>query len=91
MSEIRFRAVVGEDGSIRPPAGVNLPEGEVMVIVRSAVAAPTVAMPSSKEEDLASLRAFLLAAAAEAEAIDDDLPDDLAENHDHYVHGTPKR
>ena len=21
----------------------------------------------------------------------DDLPDDMAENHDHYLHGTPKR
>ena len=91
MSEIRFQAVVGADQEIRPPAGVTLPEGEVEVIVRSTVAAPTFERPSSKEEDLASLRAFLLAAAAEAEAIDDDLPEDLAENHDHYAHGAPKR
>lgn len=86
MSEIRFRTMVEEGGIIRAPAGVTLPEGEVEVIVRTPFTAP-----SSKEEDIAALRAFLLAAAAEAEKIDDDLPVDLAENHDHYVHGSPKR
>ena len=47
--------------------------------------------PSSEEADIDSLRDFLPRMVAEAEAIDADLPDDMAENHDHYAHGAPKR
>lgn len=38
-----------------------------------------------------SSRDILLRIAEEAEAIGGDLPTDLAEQHDHYLYGTPKR
>ena len=85
MTEIRFSAIVGEDGVIRPPAGVLIPGGEVEVTVRPTVVAP----PSTEEEDIASLRALLLGLAAEAERIAPQLPSDMAENHDYYAHGKP--
>ena len=71
---------------IRLPAGVTPPKGEVKVIVRMPITEP-----SSEEADIDSLRDFLLRMVAEAEAIDAELPDDMAENHDHYAHGAPKR
>ncbi len=86
MTEIRFSAIVGEDGVIRPPAGVSIPGGEVEVTVRAALAEL-----ASEEAEIASMRAMLLGFAAEAERIAPDLPSDMAENHDHYAHGAPKR
>jgi hypothetical protein len=86
MNEVRFLAVVGDDQVIRPPAGVLIPGGEVEVTVRTTV----VAAPSSEEEDVESLRDWLLGLAKEAEAIEGPpLPSDMAENHDHYAHGKP--
>ena len=38
-----------------------------------------------------SRRDAILQLAAEAEAIDADLPSDLAQNLDHYLYGAPKR
>lgn len=90
--EVCFVAIVDKDGIIRPPAGVIIPPGQVEVVVRSTlVASLPASQPSSEEEDIASLRTFLLGMAAEAEAIDDELPDDMAENHNHYAHGAPKK
>ena len=86
MTEVRFSAIVGEDGVIRPPAGVSIPGGVVEVTVRAEL---SVTEPS--DDPMASARAWLLAMAAESEAIDDPLPDDLAMNHDHYAHGAPRR
>lgn len=86
MTEIRFSATVGEDGVIRPPAGVSIPPGWVEVTVRE-----TVAKLESEEEEIASMRAMLLGFAAEAERSEGEFPSDMAENHDHYAHGAPKR
>ena len=36
MSAIQFTTVVGPDGTIHPPAGLALPQGEIEVSVRSA-------------------------------------------------------
>jgi len=41
MDTIEFHAVVGQDQVIRPPAGVELPRGEVEVTVRAAPSALT--------------------------------------------------
>ncbi|WP_435008830.1 hypothetical protein P12x_000079 [Tundrisphaera lichenicola] len=87
MTEIKFQAVVGKDQVIRPPAGVSIPDGEVEVTVR----ATTEVLAVTTGDAMAETRAWLLAMAAEAEAITDHLPDDMAENHDHYAHGAPKR
>lgn len=84
MDTIRFTTVVGPDGVIRPPTGVKLPEGNVEMAVQASAAA-------ASADPLASTRSWLLALAAEAEAANPDLPVDMAENHDHYAHGAPKR
>jgi hypothetical protein len=36
MNAIQFKTIIGPDGVIHPPAGVELPEGEIEVSVRSA-------------------------------------------------------
>ena len=84
MNEVRFFATIGEDQMIRPPTGLLVPGGEVEVVIRPVV---PVAPPMSDFDSMAETRAYLLAFAAEAEAIDDPLPADLAENHDFYAHG----
>ena len=83
MEEVRFFATIGEDQMNRPPTGVQIPGGEVEVVIRPVVADE----PVSDIDSMAEMRAFLLAFAAEAEAIDAPLPSDLAENHDFYGHG----
>ena len=85
MTEVRFSAIVGEDGVIHVPAGVSIPGGMVEVTVRSDVArrSPDETNPTDQESI-----GWLLAIAAESEATEGPpLPDDLAENHDHYAHG----
>ncbi len=89
MEEVHFQVFVDDDGVIRPPAGVSIPCGEVMVTVRAVAITP--AEPEEGEDVMAQARAWLLAMAAEAEAIDEPLPDDMARNHDHYAHGAPRR
>jgi hypothetical protein len=91
MSEIRFLAVVGEDQTIRPPAGISIRPGEVEVLVRPAIPRLDPTPDRSDPDRLAKTREWLLAMAAKAEAIEDDLPSDMAENHDHYTHRAPKR
>ncbi len=83
MADIVFRTIVDDDRLIRPPTGVVLPTGEVEVTVRP--------MPSTVEngDSLASMKAWLLEAAAEAERLRPTLPADLAEHHDHYAHHKP--
>jgi hypothetical protein len=39
MDAIQFTTVVGPDGAIRPPEGVQLPAGEIEVTVRQETAA----------------------------------------------------
>ncbi len=85
METLEFHAVVNEEQVIRPPSGVILPQGEIEVTVRAR--RPEV-VPSS--DGLAPTRAWLLALADEAEKAAPDLPPDMAENHDHYAHGTPR-
>ena len=87
MEEIRFHTVVDADGIIRPPAGIDLPVGELEVTVRPK------RQPSGTEavpDPLAATRSWLLGRAADAEAHAPPLPDDLAEHHDHYAHGKPR-
>ena len=64
------------NGVVVLDGGQQLPEGtRVEVIVRE------------EPEKKASLRDRLLKLAGTV----DDLPADMARNHDHYIHGTPKR
>jgi hypothetical protein len=65
------------------PAGVTLPEG-VEVVVTTAEPAPDAPGPRDLGGKLADLGRW-------AESLPTDLPPDLAANHDHYLHGLPKR
>jgi hypothetical protein len=65
-----------QNGVVVLDDGRRLPEGtRVEVIVREA------------PENKTTLRDRLLRLAGTV----DDLPSDMARNHDHYIHGTPKR
>ena len=80
---ITFETEMGNDQVIRPPAGVVLPAGKLLVTVQ--------AVETAHESDpLAKTRDWLLKLAREAEELAPNLPSDMAENHDYYAHGKPK-
>lgn len=78
VSGMSFTAVV-ENGAIRLPAGVNLPDGTKVIVAPAEASTSDAGDPSLFE----SLGEFV-------GCIDTGLGD-LAENHDHYLYGTPKR
>ena len=80
MSTVRFTAEVLSDGTLRLPQHVQLAPGKAEVTVEQVNAAETRHVPQIARE-LASLATGLDTA---------DLPDDLAQNHDHYLHGSAK-
>jgi len=77
---IQYRGTV-RNGVVVLEEGVKLPEG-TSVHVECWPAATT------KAGELESARDLLLRFAGSLEG---DYPEDFAENHDHYIHGTPKR
>jgi hypothetical protein len=79
-----YRAKV-KDGVVVLPGGVKLPDG-TEVTVHVPPAAPPASGPAKKSfgENMAELAKW-------AEGLGSTLPPDLAENHDHYLHGAPKR
>jgi hypothetical protein len=66
------------------PEDVRLPEGTEVTV--EAVSQPAEAVP-----DQLPIWTKLAELAREAEAMPCDLPEDLARNHDHYLHGQPRR
>ena len=80
---VHFRTVFSEDRIIRLPADIAIPAGEVEVAVT----------PSQTAENprLRALVERLANAAAELGIDTTGLPENLAENHDHFLHGLPKR
>ena len=70
-------------GVVVPAGDVELPEGTEVVVV----------LPDSEPADGPSPGVWsrLATIAAWAEVQPSDLPEDLAENHDHDLHGRPKR
>jgi len=81
MDTIQFTTVIGDDGLIHPPKGIDLPSGDVEVLLRR--------VGMAVESDAPSLQ-WLIDLAEEAERDGPDLPEDMAENHDFYAHGKPK-
>jgi hypothetical protein len=73
-----FIAVV-ENGAIKVPAGVDFPDGTRVVVAPAEEVTPMGGEPSLFE----SLSEFV-------GCIDSGLGD-LADNHDHYLYGSPKR
>jgi hypothetical protein len=69
-------------GAVKLPPGVDLPDGTAVELVLPEPAKPA---PASSEE------AFVLRESALAAPTGRDLPDDLAINHDYYLHGGSKQ
>lgn len=86
MDAIRFRTTIGQDQTIPVPADITLPPGQAEIIVLREPLAP--ATPGN--QDLRCMIETLANAADELGVDITDLPADLAENHDHYLHGLPK-
>jgi hypothetical protein len=84
QGEVRNGVIVLEPIPGRP----LLPDG---TRVRVEVARPLPVVSEPVDDDpCESTRAWLLAAASEAEANAPPMPSDLAEKHDHYAHGRPR-
>jgi hypothetical protein len=72
---------VVQNGVIVPEGGCQLPDGTKVRITSAEVVQPSARTLSEKLRQLAE----------KYEKLPCDLPEDLAINHDHYIHGTPKR
>lgn len=64
-----------ESGRILLEDGVTLPEGTEVQVIAT--------KPGEKRSLADRFRKFI--------GVVDDLPSDMAENHDHYLYGTPKK
>jgi hypothetical protein len=89
MKAVKFHTIVGQDQIIRLPEGVLVTPGAVEVIVLQPDGAPRSSEPNQRGPTATLPLAQRLARIAEELGIQG-LPSDLAENHDHYVHGTSK-
>ena len=56
MNAIQFTTVIGPDGAIHPPAGMELPQGAIVVSIRPA--ADTKASLETRARELATRRGF---------------------------------
>lgn len=75
-----------QNGIIQVEGGVRLPEGAEVQIELADTAEPEIGKTNEPTigQKLAALGRW-------AETQPTDLPEDLALNHDHYLHGVPKR
>ena len=72
------------DGVVVFPVPVPIPEGAaVEVAVREASNSDAVSSETSPRTHYEIFKEFIGSIP--------DLPEDMAENHDHYIHGTPKK
>ena len=84
-----------QNGVVVLTGGATLPEGTIVTVVpasaESAVT-PEVTVPPLPTFDASmSIGEKLAALALWSETFPTDLPTDLARNHDHYLHGLPKK
>jgi hypothetical protein len=95
MDVIRFQAEVGRDQVIRPPEGVSLPSGRFEVTVTPCADAEDRPKASKltfpNRADYATVWDWLQAVGIHAEQLDTSLPTDMAQNHDYYAHGKPRK
>jgi hypothetical protein len=82
MDVLTFRAVVTDENVLHPPADVVLPKGVMEVTVRP--------VASNGTATATATRNWLLELAKESELLAPNLPQDMAEQHDHYAHGKPR-
>jgi hypothetical protein len=83
VETIRFQTMLRGERVIHVPDDVALPVGEVEICVTP------MAEERNVSEGTLRTRKMLLRWADEMEKLDVDLPEDFAENHDHYIHGKP--
>ena len=69
-----------ENGAIKLPPGIHLTDGTT---VRIELQSPPLEMAANGKDALAWIGEFV--------GCLDTLPEDFAVEHDHYIHGTPKR
>ena len=74
-----------QNGVVVLAGGQTLPEGTVVQVL------PQKAQPIAADEDPRTIWQKLADLGREVESLPCDLPADLAANHDHYLHGLPKR
>jgi hypothetical protein len=74
-----------QNGVVVFSGGQALPEGTAVRIL------PEARWTSAKDADPRTIWQKLADLGREVEAAPCDLPSDLAANHDHYLHGLPKR
>jgi len=84
MNTIRFTTTLGSGDSVIPiPPGLTAPMGRVEI---------TIVPQQTEEEIIREQQRMLDELGRYADELGiSGLPSDLAENHDHYIHGTPKR
>jgi hypothetical protein len=70
-----------EKDTIKLPPGIHLPDGTTVLIQTETGMKESA--PAKKGNALAWMKEFV--------GCIDTLPEDLAAEHDHYIHGTPKR
>jgi hypothetical protein len=80
-NEMTYRGHV-ENGVVVLDAPFNLPEGACVEVILT---------PATEGEEDVSQHPTLYESLREFIGKADDLPPDFAENHDHYIHGTPKQ
>ena len=93
MKAVKFNVVVGSERVIPLPEGIHLAPGIAEVIVLQPIHSEE-PQPKSSEaaSESPSLRAMVNRLGSLAEELGiHGLPTDLAENHDHYIHGSAKR
>ncbi len=79
---VRFKA--HSDGKVLvPDEAVDIPEGQRFVVTLEPV--------ESRPASVSKVPRWLAKARDVAKRMPKDLPTDLAEQHGHYIHGTPKR
>lgn len=79
-----YRGVV-ENGVVKLTDGALLPDGTEVTIV------PQAAAETVEPEEERSIWNKLAELGRSVESMPCDLPEDLAFNHDHYLHGLPKK
>ncbi len=70
-----------EKGTVKLPPGVNLPDGTTVLIQPET--APDKPRILKEGHPFAWMEEYI--------GCIDSLPEDFADEHDHYIHGTPKR
>ena len=81
---VTFVTRVDQEQTIRPPAGVVLPQGKLRVHVEALEETTTSTVKKSGRYQ------WMKELARQADALEVDLPSDMAANHDYYASGKPK-